>query len=160
MFIIQMFILSSLQVFTDGMEQSGRKNTRVGPLQCTSHFSPPDRLITQDMVGANSLQRLTVSIVAGIKTHLPHMPLFLFKPHIGCQKCDTVILSYHCPRYTGSYQTSNWAWLAWVHEQRGLIKTERNSIYHLLTFIETSITWFKYRCQLPDIYSPISVQEK
>ena len=98
------------------MEQSGRKNTLVGSLQHTSHFSPPDRVIIQDMVGANSLQRLIVSIVTGIKAHLSHMPLFLFEPHIGHQKCDTVVLSYHYPRYTGSYQTPNWAWLAWVHE--------------------------------------------
>ena len=75
------------------------------PLQHTSHFSPLVRVTTQDMVGARSLQRLTASIVAGINAHLSHMPLFLFMPHIGHQKCDTVILSYHCPRYTGSYQT-------------------------------------------------------
>ena len=54
---------------------------------------------------SSPLQRLTVSILAGIKAHLPHMPLFLFEPHIGCQKCDTVVVSSHCPRYTGSYQT-------------------------------------------------------
>ena len=84
------------------MEQSGRKNTLVGPLQHTSHFSLPDRVITQDMAGANSLQRLIVIIVAGVKAHLSHMPLFLFEPHIGHQKCDTMIMSYHCLRYTGS----------------------------------------------------------
>ena len=81
------------------MEQSGRKNTLVGPLQHTSHFGPQDRVITQDMVGANSLKRLIVSIVSGIKAHLSHMPLILLKPHIGCQKCGTVLWSYHCPRY-------------------------------------------------------------
>ena len=87
------------------IEQSGRKTTLVGPFQHTSQFSPPNRVITQDMVGANSLERLIVSIVAGINAHLSHIPMFLFKPHIGHQMCDTVILTYHCPRYTGSYQT-------------------------------------------------------
>ena len=51
------------------------------------------------------LQRLTVSILAGIKAHLTHMPLFLFESLTGCQKCDTVVKSSHCPRYTGNYQT-------------------------------------------------------
>ena len=80
------------------MEQSGRKNTLVGPLQHTSHFSPPDRVITQDMVGANSLQRLIVSIVYGIKVHLSHMPLILFGPHIGHQKCNISDLVLSLPQ--------------------------------------------------------------
>ena len=85
------------------IEQSGRKNTGW---PFSTHFPLQSvRVITQDMVEANSLQRLTVSIVAGIKAHLPHIPLFLIEPHIGCQKCDTVMLTYHCPRYTGSYET-------------------------------------------------------
>ena len=71
------------------MEQSGRKNTLVGPLKHTSHFSPPDRVITQDMAGANSLQRFIVSIVAGVIPNLSHMPLFLFKLHIRHRKCDS-----------------------------------------------------------------------
>ena len=84
-----------------GTWNSGRKNTLVGPLQHTSHFSLPNRVITQDMVGANSLQRLIVSIVYGIKAHLSHMALILFEPNIGCQKCNISDLVLSCPRYAG-----------------------------------------------------------
>ena len=65
--------------------------------------------------------------------------------------CDTVIWSYHCPRYTGSLPATWLGLVSWSPRIEGLNRTERNSIYHLLTFIETSITWFNYRCQLPDV---------
>ena len=98
------------------MEQSDRKNTLVGPLQHTSHFSSPVRVITQGKGKPSPLQRLTVSMLAGRKAHLPHMPLFLFEPHIGCQKCDTVVMSSHCPRYIWSYQTPTGPGQLGVHE--------------------------------------------
>ena len=62
------------------------------------------------------LQRLTVTMVAGTKAHLPYMPLLHFKPHIGHQKCDTVVMSSHCPRYTGSYQTPTGPGYQGVHK--------------------------------------------
>ena len=62
----------------------------------------PVRVIIQDKVVGLILAELTV---AGILVHLSHMPLYLFEPHIGHQKCDTVVLLCHSPRYTGIYQT-------------------------------------------------------
>ena len=107
-----MFILTSLQVFTDCMEHGTEWQKEHTGWSSSTHFP-----LQSPRKGHHSgYGRLIVSIVTGIKAHLSHMPPFLFKPHIGCQKCDTVMLSYHCPRYTGSYQTPNWAWLAWVHE--------------------------------------------
>ena len=84
------------------MEQSDRKNTLVGPLPTSV---PQSGLSCRVWCRPSPLQRLTFSMLAGIKAHLPHMPLFLFEPNIGHQKCDTVVMSSHCPRYTGSYQT-------------------------------------------------------
>ena len=96
------------------MEQSGRKNTLVGPLQHTSHFCAPDRVITQDMVGANSLQRLTVSIVTGIKAHLSHMPHFYSSPLLGAKSVTQQFCLTTATGTLGVYQPLNWAWSAWV----------------------------------------------
>ena len=74
-----MFILASVQVFIDGMEHQrmAERTYWLALLSSSTHFSPPDRVITQDMVGANSLQRLVISIVYGKRAHLSHMPLIL-----------------------------------------------------------------------------------
>ena len=66
---------------------------------------PQSGLLLRVWCRPSSLQRLTFSMLAGIKAHLPHMPLFLFELHIRHQKWDTVVMSSHYPRYTGSYQT-------------------------------------------------------
>ena len=58
------------------------------------------------------LQRLTVSILAGIKAHLPHMPLFLFESLIGCQKCDAVVLCLPLPQVHWELPDTYWVWLA------------------------------------------------
>ena len=60
-----------------GTSESGRKNSLVGPVVSSTHFSPLDRVITQDMAGTNSLQRLVISKGYGNRVHLSHMPLIL-----------------------------------------------------------------------------------
>ena len=47
------------------------------------------------------LQSLTVTMLAGTKAHLPYMSLFPFESLIGCQKCDMVVMSSHCPGTLG-----------------------------------------------------------
>ena len=78
-YTILMFLLTSLQVFTDGMEHQrvAERTYWLALLYSSTHFSPPDRVISQDMVGANSLQRLVISIGYGKRAHLSHMPLIL-----------------------------------------------------------------------------------
>ena len=94
MFIKPMFILISLQVFSDGMGTSEKwqKTIWLGLWSSSIHSNPPDRVFTQAMVESQIHAEVVYLSMHGKRAHL-----FLYAPnsqlwaHIECQKCYTVV---------------------------------------------------------------------
>ena len=128
-----MFILISLQVFSDDMGtaekwQKGHTGLACCPLQ--HMLIPQTGSSLRVWLETKSMQRLVGDLsMTWQRVHLFHMALVLkFKPYIGCQMCYTVVGLTTAAGTLGSYQPLNWAQATWVCSLRcmQLTTAERN----------------------------------